>query len=612
MPRKQVKDFRFWDGEGKNFPDGSHRLVLLANSDEEYIYNENGLSTIECFKFLLLPREKKREVWFSFGYDVCKILCDVPLFKNDKMDIQNLETLWKFTNCLYKGFKIHYIPRKIFSVHYDKKLNFYSTDTFSFFQCSFLSACEKWKIDVPDVVIQGKKDRNIFDTYTREQLIEYNFLELRLAKQLIYKLYDSLRETNLVPESWHGPGALAGTYFKSNGLAKHWGTINILEEMKIPIRHAYFGGRIDISCIGQTDVYRYDIASAYPHALTDCMSFENAGWFYQSFPYLDDRHALYHVTWNIPKHIKWGPFPWRKSNGTVLFPRSGEGWYWGVEVFAAESLFGHDCIKRIGAYYPWGAKHYPFKKLIEKEFEKRKEIGTKTGAGLAIKLLLNSFYGKLCQSIGKPTWQNYIWAGYITAFTRARMLDAIKKVGDENVVSIQTDGIYTKKQMYIDRFFKGELGSWEPEGKANILLVGAGLYTILQGKKIIVMKSRGMPANLNHAWILGQWKCFVNRDSIGEESFTSSFTSFVGIGKALHQKKPFGQWVTETKTLSNVTLVGTSKRVPTAPIEYEILWKEFPLMIKERPRNSPILSHPYENNKEIKKEEVIENETSEN
>lgn len=610
MATRKIFDFRFWDGEGKNFPDGTHRLVLLANSDEEYIYNENGLSTIECFKFLLQERERKHDVWYSFGYDVCKILNDVALYKTEEDDVSNLETLWRFTKTQWKGFTIKYIPRKIFGITYDRKIRFHSTDVFSFFQCSFIAACERWKILVPDVVKQGKADRSIFDTYTKEQLIEYNLIELRLAKQLVYKLYDALHETNLVPKSWHGPGALASVYFKNNGLGKHWGKSNILNEMQTPIRHAYFGGRIDISAVGEIDVYRYDIASAYPHALTDCLSLEKAGWYYQSFPYLDDRHALFHVIWDVPLGVKWGPFPWRKHNGTVLFPNNGEGWYWGIEVLAAEKLFP-DCIKRIGAFYPWGAKRFPFKELIEKEFLKRKEVGTKTGAGIAIKLLLNSFYGKLCQSIGEAKWQNYIWGGYITAYTRAKMLDAIRTVGDENVVSIQTDGIYTKKPLKMDRLYKGELGSWESEGKATILLVGAGLYTILQGKKIIVMKSRGMPANLNHAWILRQWRCYVNREGIGEDSFTSEFTSFVGMGKALHQKKPFGQWIVETRTLGDVTFGGTSKRVPMGPMPYEILWTERELMIRQRYRNDPPLSHPYKNNKEIRADERIETETSE-
>jgi hypothetical protein len=611
MPRKKIQDFRCWDGEGKNI-NGVHKLVLLANSDEEYIYNENGLSTIECFKFLLQPRPKKYDVWFSFGYDVCKVLCDVPLKKQNESDVQNLETLWRFTTTIYKGFRIKYIPRKIFRIKQNNKIRFDSTDTFSFFQCKFTDACKRWNISVPNIVSQGKTDRGSFENYTREQLIEYNFVELRIFKQLVYKLYDALRETNLVPGSWHGPGALAGTYFQKNKLSKHWGQkTNILEEMQTPIRHAYFGGRIDISCVGEIDVYRYDIASAYPHALTDCMSLEHAGWYYQSFPYLDDRHALFHVVWDIPKNVRWGPFPWRKENGTVLFPSSGEGWYWGIEVFAAERLFP-GCIKRIGAYYAWGAKRYPFKEPIEQEFEKRKEVGSKTGAGIAIKLLLNSFYGKLCQSIGKATWQNYIWGGYITAFTRARMLDAINDVGDKNVVSIQTDGIYTKKRMYIDRVYKDRLGSWESEGKATILLVGAGLYTILERTKIIVTKSRGMPANLNHSWVLKEWGAFVMRDGKGENSFTSSFTSFVGMGKALHQNKPFGEWITETRTLGDVTFGGTSKRVPSVPEKYMIAWREWDLLIKQRYRYGPMLSHPYKHNKEIKKEETIENETSEN
>lgn len=611
--KKQKRDkdapleFRVWDGEGKNFPDGTHRMVLLSNSDEEYIYNENGLSTIECFKFLLQKRDYKINVWFSFGYDINKILTDIPLTQRQQPR-ENLERLWKYNSIYYKGFKIDYIPRKIFRLQGDK-CRFSSADIFSFFQVSFLKACKQWGIDA-STIEQGKQDRSIFDTYTFEDLLTYNFLELRYAKQLITKLYEAFKTANLVPRRWHGPGALAGTFFLQNKLGEHWGKEHALPEMEIPIRHAYFGGRIDLAYIGEIECHQYDLVSAYPYALTDCISLNNVFWHYNPYPFVDNRHALYHVVWDIPHAISWGPFPWRKENGTVLFPSSGEGWYWGVEVLAAEKLFGDKYIKRLGAYYPMCIPKYPFKDLIESAYTKRNDVGRKTGAGIAIKLLLNSLYGKLCQGIGIATWQNYIWAGYITSFTRAKMLDAIRSVGDSNVVAIATDGIYTKCPMQIEE--TGLLGSWEYEGFSPILFVGAGLYTVFKDGKAKVVKSRGMPANLNHGWVLRQWGCSTEINGIGEDSMTSHYTSFIGMGKAIHQNKPFGVFVTEEKNLEDVTMGGTSKRFGCISFLFAEGWKEMILRIRERPYNSSPLSTPYKKNKVILKEQRIENETTDN
>jgi DNA polymerase type B, organellar and viral len=602
--------FRFWDGEGITLDDGTHKYTLLANSDGEYIYDENGLSTIECIKFLLQPRDKKpKDVWFSFGYDVNKILVNVPLRKENELDVSNLQQLWKHNEIYYKGFKIKYIPRKIFSISRGPKERFYSSDCFSFFQTKFTNACSQWKIDVPEIVIQGKADRSIFANYTQQQLIDYNVTELKLAKELITKLYYSLKEAALVPSQWHGPGALAQTFYKHHNINLHFPTEHpFTSDMIFPIRRAYFGGRIDVAAIGEIDCFNYDLISAYPHALTDVISLSNVYWHKNHFPFVDDRHALYHVRWNIPKENKWGPFPWRKPNGCVLFPSDGEGWYWGVEVLAAEKLYP-ECIKRISAYYPMTPKRYPLKQLIEDAYIKRNEVGRKTGAGIAIKLLLNSLYGKLCQSMGNTTWQNYIWGGYVTAFTRAKMLEAIAQVGDENVVAIATDGIYTKKQLVIET--EEKLGTWEYGGPMRVLFVGAGLYTVVKEDGTIgVVKQRGMPSNINHGWVLREWGCKTPIDGIGQDSMVSEYTTFNGMGKAIHQNKKHGVFTEETRNLQDIRLGGTSKRVPPSFYLYASEnWKEMPLFIRQRPKTCPMLSTPYTKNFTIIEEMRIENET---
>lgn len=597
----QNKDqhFRVWDGEGKNFPDGTHRLTLLSNTDGEYISNEQGLSTIECFQFLFRERTKAKDVWFSFGYDVNKILHNIPL----RGKLNSLLQLWKFNFTWFGGYKIKYIPRKFFSVSYGKD-HFRSTDIFSFFQCSFLKACEQWGILVSDVIKQGKADRNIFDTYTPEQVLMYNLEELQDAGELIRRLYYAFKEIELVPSSWHGPGALAHTFFKKFGIKKH--SVEAPFEMQIPIRHAYFGGRIDISGLGEYWLNRYDISSAYPYALTGCISLEFCSWNYNPYARVNDEHALYHIKWNVGK-CKWGPFPWRKKNNIVMFPTSGEGWYWGCEVLAAERLFGKDKIQRLGAWYPFVIKKYPFKDAIEKLFKMREKVGKKTGAGIAIKLVLNSLYGKLCQSKGGKTWQNYIWAGWITAKTRSMMLDVIKEIGEDNVVVIATDGIYTKKPIYGLRT-KG-LGSWEYEGFNQMLIVGAGLYTIFkEDGTSYIEKQRGLPSNLNHGWILREWGCTTKLNGKGEDSFKSKFTTFIGMGKALSQDKPFGVFLEEERQLQNVLIVGTSKRFPPVFYWQDIPWLQIDLQPRERPPNSPMLSAPYNKDREIIEELRVEEE----
>src|SRR6201999_1030385 len=82
----------------------------------------------------------------------------------------------------------------------------------------------------------------------------------------------------------------------------------------------------------------------------------------------------------------------------------------------------------------------PFAKF-EHFYRLRKEWG-KEGRGLALKLGINSGYGKLAQSRGSATYNNWIWAGNITSQTRAMLLQALTLVADpSDIVMFATDGL---------------------------------------------------------------------------------------------------------------------------------------------------------------------------
>ncbi len=70
------------DGEGQGRD--VHRYILLAASTESgdrawWVHNQNGLTTVECLDFLLeLPKNNLKAFAYSFGYDLTKILQDIP------------------------------------------------------------------------------------------------------------------------------------------------------------------------------------------------------------------------------------------------------------------------------------------------------------------------------------------------------------------------------------------------------------------------------------------------------------------------------------------------------------------------------------------------------
>ena len=135
-----------WDGEGATV-DGVHVYNLLANSLGRHIHNDQGLSTQACLDFMLdCNTSSAINVVFSGGYDVNMILRDVP-----KEDIQ---TLWRDGRVHWKGYRLTYKQRKVFSVArwdptkatmYGK--SFVLWDVFGFYQSSFVKACRKWLVD---------------------------------------------------------------------------------------------------------------------------------------------------------------------------------------------------------------------------------------------------------------------------------------------------------------------------------------------------------------------------------------------------------------------------------------------------------------------------------
>ena len=194
------------------------------------------------------------------------------------------------------------------------------------------------------------------------------------------------------------------------------------------------------------------------------------------------------------------------------------------------------------------------------------------GLSKIIKLMINSVYGKLAQSIGwkfdessrtgvdnsasykPPPFQSYIWASWITGGARAKVMKAAMLGGlnrdcpqcchdstnracnqHSTVKSIATDGILTTAdipELYVHDY---ELGSWERATKPDAWLGMPGIYSFRdKGKpdtcadcasagiacdkhrsdkkfKRRGLDSRYFPAeHLRAAWERGNWSCRPN------------------------------------------------------------------------------------------------------
>lgn len=573
------------DGEAS----GNDYCLLAAGRVNRTLWNRKGLSTKECLDFLLsLPKGsnsglKPIYVWFAMDYDVNMMLKDIPFEAKKGGSIQELrktgETRWN-------GYKIRYIRRKILRVSRAGRHS-QSYDVWAFFGKTFERSLEDWKIEVPEIITEGKKARGSFSQWTKERLIAYNAAELKCLEDLCTSLRESIEPLELKIRSWHGPGSLAGAW-----LGKHH-TDKKIGEKPDPLLwdaalRAYFGGRIDTRGFGIVEpVYHYDIVSAYPSAIRYLPDLSRIEWRRGKGSPPAGGIYLSRIKWEIPDR-KWTPFPYRCADGSIRYPPDGEGWYWHYEIEAAIKRFPKLKIKFVEYYVAEGDITYPFHHLIEDTFRYRKELKKKgDSANVAVKLILNSLYGKFAQTVGNNRYYSPIWAGLITSHCRAQLMSVLS----DDVILVMTDSVWSKAPLPVED--SSELGGWEKGDETRLVVCGAGLYKAIHadGTEGIYQRGFDKTNNLDLEGIVKRWLT-------GDDLYTPEFKikRFVGMGLASITSYPWAEWVTITRRISPVAYSGTSKRYPLYPLgDDEVEQSGDFRYLEALDRDSDEISAPYKN-----------------
>lgn len=471
---------------GKNFValDGEtidDKYVMLCTSEKHYtLENPNGITTDEALEFLTrlgsnrhLKAKGTIFVGFAFGYDVEMILRDLP---DDVKD-----AIFNFQKVEYNGYRIHYIKRKFISIRKVLEsgkathgITIY--DVWGFFQRSFEKTILQMLNLTSEVITQGKADRENFDFEHYNEIKDYCKYECALLVRVMDKLSLAVRACNLTPRRWYGASALAAIALKQ------W---NIKDEMRRTVRInypdclfnalecAYFGGRIEAFKLGAfKDIYAYDINSAYPSAIAELYS--NRGVWNYTREYNDNPFSVWNIRYKFPQDTYLGLFPFREANGAIKYPLAGAGWYWQPEVEYAMKRFP-GCIKVTEGYYKPELIRTSMSENIPRMYEQRKRYKANGDLSeIALKLTLNSLYGKFAQKVGGCDYKNYTWAGMITSLTRAKLLKAIEG-NEKHIIAFSTDGIYSN--VPLDLPLSDKLGDWSSEcyEKATVLMSGVYL-----------------------------------------------------------------------------------------------------------------------------------------
>jgi hypothetical protein len=483
-------DYQWVGIDGEGIGRNPHRYVMLCAADDNHEWftqNPNGLSTEQCLEFLLM-RHRCRLFAYSFTYDLTMILRDIPDAKLYKLFRPALRMRKKNKErgpkaVVWNGYKLNLLNTKFTVERGPRRTVIW--DIFKFFQTAFVKALEKWQVGKPESIEAMKARRHEFSADMYDDIQRYCFDECRYLGELAHKLIDAHERADMKLSTYYGPGSSAATALRSMGIREKRGSVP--ENMRRAVACAFFGGRFEHSVIGLIDgpIYGYDISSAYPYQLYRLPCLEHGQWQWTASQSTADkaRSALvwYEADTRAGKR-SWTYLPFREETGSITFPVGRfSGWAWWPEWQRAREQSGY---RFKGAWVLRSACNCrPFEKVAE-YYRRRVELG-KDSAGIALKLSINSIYGKLAQSTGlNPAFQCWVWAGLVTSGTRAQILDLLEMHDrPANALAIATDGIYSREKLDCPRpldtgtsDLDRPLGGWECKESGPMFFVKPGIY----------------------------------------------------------------------------------------------------------------------------------------
>jgi hypothetical protein len=518
-----------------------HRAVLCGAGGQgvpfTWLERKDGARPFEILELLTsLPgiNGHANFVSFSFSYDMAQFIAGAS-----KQKIIDLAQPRTNAPTLFGGFAIKIRKGKwvrIWKLR-DPKLPCVKENSVSFiqiddihgyYQMAFTEVCEPLmkrglitKREF-ETICEGKGKRNQFEGWPMRKIKRYCGSELKAISIAAAQIRDGLLKRGIRVSSFSGPGEASARLMEKHNVFAHYpDDIDHETEEQDITRYAYFGANIQLIKQGHapnTPIWIYDIASAYPYALTTLPSMKGGSWkthrrLIDSIDKIEafarDKNCLsmFKVEFRFRQWdenelpIPFFPFPYRKQDGYILFPSSGLGWYCQREVMAAIKWAKHYrcAVDAPGCYFVvHECREFipandikPFAFLLS-EYADRKaaDAAGHSDVGQAIKSTMNGIAGKIMQSVGeggvRPKTANPFYSAAITAEIRAQLIEAAL-LDPLRIIGFQTDSILSTAPLALERLHMGgkhdaPLGAWTLKGKyPGGFFLQAGIYDINDG-----------------------------------------------------------------------------------------------------------------------------------
>jgi hypothetical protein len=563
------------DGEGSGRR--PHVYTYLAYSDESGGFSRDihKPNTRQALDFLLTIPDGYTVVAFAFGYDLTKILADLPdshlfhLFRPETREYWSWKAMRRVNKPVrWAGFELDFMAGK-FSVKKGRK-KVVVWDVFKFFATRFTNALEAWQVETDLEHMKAMKEsRSAFDSMSQKEINAYCREECRTLAILASRLYKAHCEAGLQLKGFYGAGSTGAALLNKLDVKDYRN--DGPEKMRDELARGFFGGRFENSVVGtfKRPVWSYDISSAYPYQCTRLPCLVCGEWRHTTKERvaINARAALVRCEIDTLDKIAWGPFPFRTKKGEITYPHAGECVVWKDEYLAGKRLYPTD-VTFHSAWYLSGeckcGRPYPFTDIAA-VYRERVKLG-KEGKGMVLKLGANSVYGKLAQSIGAPQFQSWVWAGMITSGCRAMILDAIGACKNRHsMLMVATDGIYSAEPLDLPKPWdtgtydlKKPLGGWEEKRyEKGVVCLRPGVYFPVDPteKELADIRARG----LGKAVMAKHWRKAVDALESGKDSVQfPSVQRFIGAVSSVYQtptgdyrrSEDYGEWIEREIKLS--------------------------------------------------------------
>lgn len=433
----------------------------------------------------------------------------------------------------------------------------------------FLPTVEKWLADEltdweREVITAGKAERGHEVTQSEraedyERIDTYNRTEIELLERLMVRLWTEMdtliSDDGTLTKEIDGPGCIAAHWLdnvadieKVREAEKQNKSIERknkdclpgqeIDTVPVPdtklvtgwdlaeqvgpdayrfVNDSYFGGWFETCRFGLVrDVYEYDLNSAYPDVIRNLPSLDGATAHWtedetELWDALEMGDLAFAEVMLYGASEKIGPAMYRDAEGRVTRPRDAHVII-NMEEMAQSIKTGlvDDYTITRGLVIELPRRDETPLDGMAALYQYRLDVGKKSLQGLAAKLLMNSAYGKLCQSIGIPRWAQPIYASLITSRTRIALMKLVETHprGIESVISFATDAVFFDSPHETVECSGTELGKWDLEQFSLAYFVQSGVWGAAEsnGEKIFSaehvemdeitwdVKSRGMSA----------------------------------------------------------------------------------------------------------------------